>query len=124
MWCHIPLLLPVMGLVLFSVLPFPVAAPLYAVVAVASWLLYRVTMQALRLRVKTGSEGMAGGLAYVVDPLSPEGVVRYRGELWRAVGDERIERGARVRIERVDGMTVIVRREKTSAGHVSPGRCH
>ncbi|MDQ7850283.1 MAG: DUF881 domain-containing protein [Armatimonadota bacterium] len=93
MWCHVPLLLPVLGLVLFFVLPFPVAAPLYTVVAIASWLLYRLTMQALRLPVKTGSEGMAGGLAYVVDPLSPEGVVRYGGELWRAVGDERIERG-------------------------------
>ena len=111
MWCHLPLALPVLGLVLFLVLPWPVAAPLYGVVVIASVLMYRLLLRALRLPVKTGTEGMAGGLAYVVEPLAPEGVVRYGGELWHAAGDERLEKGARVRIERVEGMTVIVRRD-------------
>ena len=111
MWCHLPLALPVLGLVLFLALPWPVAAPLYGVVVIASVLMYRVLLRALRLPVKTGTEGMTGGLAYVVEPLAPEGVVRYGGELWRAAGDERLEKGARVRIERVEGMTVIVRRD-------------
>ncbi len=55
MWCHLPLALPVLGLVLFLVLPWPVAAPLYGVVVIASVLVYRLLLQALRLPVKTGA---------------------------------------------------------------------
>lgn len=116
MWCHLPLALPLLGLMLFFLLPLPVAAPLYGVVVIASVLVYRLLLRALRLPVKTGTEGMAGGLAYVVEPLAPEGVVRYGGELWHAAGDERLEKGARVRIERVEGMTVIVRRDLAVRG--------
>jgi len=123
MWCHLPLALPVLGVVLFFLFPLAVAAPLYAIVLLASLIMYRMIVQALRLPVKTGVEGMAGGLAYVVEPLAPEGVVRYGGELWRAMGHGRIEQGARVRIERVDGMTVVVHRETPCDGGESVPPC-
>lgn len=109
---------------MFFFFPLAVAAPPYAVVLLASLIMYRMIVQALRLPVKTGAEGMAGGLAYVVEPLAPEGVVRYGGELWRAVGHERIEQGARVRIGRVDRMTVVVGREMPSDGRESVPPCH
>ncbi len=122
MSCHVLLALPVLGLVLFFVLPLPFAVPLYGVVLIASGLTYRVLLQAARLPVKTGTEGMAGGLAYVVEPLQPEGVIRYGGELWRAAGAEWLEKGARVRIERVEGMTVIVRADAAGGKAAEPCR--
>src|SRR3972149_1224259 len=94
MWCHLPLALPVLG---------PVRFP-------------RRPRRPLLCRGNAGRGGMAGGLPYVVEPLAPEGVVRYGGELWHAAGDERLEKGARVRIERVEGMTVVVRREPAVRG--------
>jgi hypothetical protein len=53
MWCHLPLALPVLGLVLFT-LPLPIAAPLYGVGVLASVLMYRILLRALRLPVETG----------------------------------------------------------------------
>jgi len=109
---------------LLFLFPLAVAAPLYAVVLLASAIMYRELVRVLHLPVKTGIEAMAGGLAYVIEPLAPEGVVRYGGELWQAVGHEQIEQGARVRIERVEGMTVVVHREMPPDRDESPGSCH
>lgn len=110
--CHLVLALPVLGLALFFVLPLPVALPLYLVVAAVSAVMYTAILRALRLPPATGLESMAGAPAHVAESLTPEGVIRYQGELWRAAADETIERGARVRIARVErrpeGMTVVV----------------
>jgi membrane protein implicated in regulation of membrane protease activity len=37
-----------------------------------------------RYRVRTGSEGLVGSVAEVVETCDPEGRVRLRGEIWRA----------------------------------------
>ena len=113
--CHLILALPVLGLAVFFVLPLPAALPLYAVVAVASALMYTAILRALRQPPVTGLESMVGAPAHVIESLVPEGVIRYMGELWRAAADEPIERGTRVWIAQVErrpeGMTVVVQRE-------------
>lgn len=114
--CHVILALPILDLVVFFVLPLPVALPLYLVIAAVSAFMYTAILRALRLPPATGLESMAGAPARVAESLAPEGVIRYQGELWRAAADERIERGARVRIARVErrpeGMTVVVHRAR------------
>lgn len=81
MWHHLLLLLPVVGVVLFVVLPWSAALPAYAALAVLSAVMFVAGLRALRLPVKTGTEGMVGRAARVVEPLRP--------------GDRRPDRGAR-----------------------------
>lgn len=94
MWYHLLLLLPVVGLAFFFVLPWSLALPAYAVVAMISVVMFVPALRALRFPPKTGIEGMIGRAACVVEPLRSQGVVRYGGELWQAVADEPLDLGA------------------------------
>ncbi len=69
-------------------------------------------VRAQRRKAKTGREEMIGLKGIVVRELNPEGMVRVRGELWKAVSDEggRIPVGARVVVVGMDGLTLRVRR--------------
>ena len=65
---------------------------------------------ARRWKPKTGAEAMIGEKAEVVARCSPTGQVRVRGELWQARCDEGAEPGEQVRIERIEGLTLVVTR--------------
>ena len=128
--CHVALGLPILGLVPFVILPFPVALPLYLVVVMVSALMYTAIWRALRLPPSTGLEAMSGGRAHVVKALHPAGVIRYRGELWRAVADEPVDPGTPVWIARVErhpeGLTALVHRTPLPTGQqgVPSPSCH
>jgi len=64
--------------------------------------------------VRTGYEEMAGAAAEVRSPLDPEGQVFLKGAIWHArlrSGEGRVDVGDRVRVESVDGLTLVVRPE-------------
>jgi membrane protein implicated in regulation of membrane protease activity len=64
-----------------------------------------------RYRIRSGPETMVGDRAEVVEPLAPEGAVRYRGEIWRArFRDGSADQGEAVRITAVEGLTLTVER--------------
>ena len=65
---------------------------------------------ARRWKPKTGAEAMIGEEAEVVSACRPVGEVRVKGELWRARCDEGADVGDTVRIERLDGLTLVVTR--------------
>lgn len=65
---------------------------------------------ARRWRPKTGPEAMIGKEAQVVAECRPLGQVRVHGELWRARCEEGAGVGDTVRIERIDGLTLVVAR--------------
>jgi membrane protein implicated in regulation of membrane protease activity len=65
---------------------------------------------ARRWKPKTGAEAMIGEEAEVVTACRPLGEVRVQGELWRARCDEGADAGETVRIERIEGLTLIVAR--------------
>ena len=65
---------------------------------------------ARRWKPKTGAEAMIGEEAEVVVACRPDGEVRVQGELWRAHCDEGADVGETVRIERIDGLTLVVAR--------------
>jgi membrane protein implicated in regulation of membrane protease activity len=69
---------------------------------------------ARRWKPKTGAEAMIGQEAVVVAPCRPLGEVRVHGELWRARCDEGAESEERVRIERIEGLTLVVTRTSAS----------
>ena len=63
---------------------------------------------ARRWKPKTGAEAMIGEEAEVVSACRPLGEVRAQGELWRARCDEGADVGETVRIERIEGLTLVV----------------
>jgi membrane-bound serine protease (ClpP class) len=65
---------------------------------------------ARRWKPKTGAEAMIGEKAEVVARCGPLGQVRVRGELWQARCAESAEPGEHVRVERIEGLTLIVTR--------------
>jgi membrane-bound serine protease (ClpP class) len=81
-----------------------------AVLVTAGFFLFAVAMalRAQRPRAKTGTEGMIGEEATVVEELAPVGKVFLRGELWTATAADRIPRGARVRVLSVEGLQLRV----------------
>lgn len=69
-------------------------------------------------RVRTGTEEMVGSTAEARSSIDPEGRVWLGGTIWSArlaAGSEPIRMGDRVRVEAVDGLTLVVRPEPQTA---------
>ena len=66
-----------------------------------------------RRHVKVGAETLVGRRAVVVVSCRPEGQVRLDGEIWRARCDKGASTGDTVVVERLDGLTLAVRRATT-----------
>jgi membrane-bound serine protease (ClpP class) len=73
--------------------------------------------------VRTGWEELVGSVGEVREPLDPVGQIWVEGALWKArVGDgePEIEIGTRVRIEWVDGLTLVVSPVGAGAAETTP----
>ncbi|MBA7524184.1 hypothetical protein ES705_16321 [subsurface metagenome] len=72
---------------------------------------YRMGTRALRRKPVHGLTAMLGSEGKVVSPLVPEGMVRIKGELWRAKSASgRMDTGEEVTVVRQDGLKLIVRK--------------
>jgi membrane-bound serine protease (ClpP class) len=93
-------------------LKVPLTAILPGVAVLVAWtfLIVRLVLRAQRRRAVTGASGMIDTVAVADTDLDPEGWVRVMGERWRAVSDERVPAGDRVRVVEVQGLTLTVRR--------------
>jgi len=60
----------------------------------------------------TGKEELIGKTARAITTLSPDGLVMYRGERWKATAEEDIEAGQDVIIKEVHGLTLRVTNKK------------
>jgi membrane protein implicated in regulation of membrane protease activity len=105
---HILLFIPLLALVLFIFLPWPLALLLYLPIAIGSSIAFWKAMQALREPSVTGKGAMIGDQAVVVDVMRDELEVHYQGENWRAVASQPTHRGQKVIIKGVDGLTLLV----------------
>ncbi len=118
------LALAISGLLLFDTGSdaVEVSAPVVVVVAVllgvGMVLAVRKVVQARHRPVMTGWEEMVGAIGEVRQPLAPTGQVFVAGALWRAAPADGVsgadarrvrERGATVRVEAVEGLTLRVR---------------
>ena len=74
--------------------------------------------------VRTGWEEIVGAEGKVRIPLDPVGQVFIEGALWRARadGEAEIPLGSRVRVEAVDGLTLVVRPLASAADTREEGR--
>lgn len=75
-------------------------------------------------RVRTGKEEMVGSTGQARTSIDPEGRVFLGGTIWSArlaAGSEPVGLGDRVRVEAVDGLTLVVRPEPQTAIHPREG---
>jgi len=72
---------------------------------------------ARRWKPKTGAEAMIGELAEVVTRCRPDGQVRVRSELWEAHCERGADVGDRVRIDKLEGLTLIVAPQPRTDGY-------
>ena len=89
---------------------------------------YRMGSRALRRKPVHGLTAMLGSEGEVVSPLAPEGMVRIKGELWRAKSASgRMDTGEEVTVVEQDGLKLIVRKrspddlDKNSGHRLFPG---
>jgi membrane-bound serine protease (ClpP class) len=86
-------------------IPVVVAAALVEVGETYFW--FRLSR---RGRVKMGPETLIGAQGEVVTPCRPLGQVRVEGELWRARCEEGADVGEPVRVQALEGLTLVVER--------------
>ena len=73
---------------------------------------HKVIIPSFHKRKVTGSEGMVGLVGEVIEPLTPIGVVRVEGELWKAKSvDDDIAAGEDVEILGLKRLTLEVKRK-------------
>jgi membrane protein implicated in regulation of membrane protease activity len=113
MW-HLIIMLPIVGIIVFFLLPLRAAIPVYLVILLASGLAYWSVARAMRRRPKTGREGLIGATARVVSRVQPGGnaqyLVRTQGELWGADSPDALKEGELVTVTGMDGLKLRVKR--------------
>jgi membrane-bound serine protease (ClpP class) len=91
---------------------FGIASELIGAMAfVGALVLVAIVYFALRARRQpqaSGENAMLKEPAEAVEPFEREGMVRVRGELWRATSPQPVRAGQRLRIVRIDGLTLEV----------------
>jgi len=105
---------------------FLLPAP-FGIAVVAAALVYELAEVAIwwRLRgrrAQTGAEALLGEMGEASTALDPAGKVRLRGETWRARSNHPIERGRRVRVVSLDGLTLEVESDRGPGEERGPAR--
>jgi membrane-bound serine protease (ClpP class) len=88
--------------------PIPIIAGFAASTALLAFVALGAAVRARSGKVVSGVEAMIGAEATVIDDVVGTGRVRAFGESWLAKSDVPLERGARVVITAVEGLTLTV----------------
>ena len=112
---HLILLLPLIGLVVFWLLPPSSAIPVYLAILLASAGMYWAILRAIKKTPTTGVSGLKGATGKVVSRLKPSEESQYLveadGELWSANSPDTLQPGDEVRIVDVKGIRLEVVRK-------------
>jgi membrane protein implicated in regulation of membrane protease activity len=112
---HLILLLPLIGIIVFWLLPLNIAIPAYIGILIISGLMYWAIIRAIRKIPTTGISGMIGAKAVVKSRLIPQDEAQYmvqvgaEGELWKASSSDQLKPGDIVSIQDVKGLVLEVR---------------
>ena len=117
MACHLLLVMPFVIAGLFVFLPWTTALPLAATLGIGTAAIVHGVVRAHLRPVVTGREALVGATGQAVSDLSPDGLVKIRGELWVAEAATPIGRGTPVEVLDVRGAKVRVREP---GGRVGP----
>ena len=93
-------------------IPLPGLVVLLLAWGAFSIVIYRMGSKALKRKPVTGLADMTDSKGKVVEPLTPNGVIRIKGELWdaRSIGRRRIKTGEEVTVVSQDGLRLLVRK--------------
>ncbi|MBI3911326.1 MAG: hypothetical protein HY320_10395 [Armatimonadetes bacterium] len=108
------LILVVLAVAGFFVAPPSIAIPVLAAVIAATIATSIAVNRALRAPIRTGNERIVGETATVVEWEGRTGLVRHRGELWRATSASLFRPRESVHIEQIEGTLLRVRPEDAS----------
>jgi len=118
------LLLPLIGIVVFWLLPLPLAISVYLVILLASGLMYWTIAKAMKKRSQCGVEGLIGAEARVVPKLGPHDaaqyMVRVSGELWSANSRDDLNPDETLKVLSVNGLTLLVGKNSAEQPKVAP----
>jgi membrane-bound ClpP family serine protease len=105
------LLLPVLGLILFFVLPFSQALPSYLLVLAFSAFFYVLMFRAMRKSRQKSLFEMVGETAEALDWKDGRGQVLCLGAIWEARSEtgRSFPRDAKLRVTGVEGLTLVVK---------------
>jgi membrane-bound serine protease (ClpP class) len=85
-----------------------------AVIALSTGLFFAFALgMALKARMQkptTGQEGIVGEIGAALTVLNPNGDVKIHGEIWKAVANERVKKGEKIKAIEVDGMELKVKK--------------
>lgn len=79
-----------------------------AAVGCVMLVLATLVVRAMRRRALTGVSALLGEIGEARSALTPRGTVGLHGEIWQALASRPVEKGARVRVTAVDGLTLRV----------------
>ena len=107
------LVLVLLALWFFKIrIPFAVVIVIALLLGTFAFITHKVIIPSFHKRKVTGSEGMIGLEGAVIEPLTPVGVVRVEGELWKAKSvDDDIATGEDVEILGLQKLTLEVKRK-------------
>jgi len=97
-------------------IPLPVIATVAAVSGAIVFLIVMLAVKARGRPVVSGREDLVGASGEVVEDFTGDGWVRVRSETWRALSAVPLSRGQRVRVTRIDGLTLDVVPEQPDGG--------
>ncbi len=66
-----------------------------------------------RKKPATGAEGMIGKIGVVTGKIDPEGRVKIHGEIWKALSDEKINKGQKVEVSECDDRNLVLKVKRT-----------
>ena len=108
----------VLALIFIALWYFKVDIPVSAMIVIGLvlgtlvFIVHRALIPSLRRKKETGSEGMIGLECEVMQPLKPKGVVKVKGEYWKAKSlDSNIEVGEVVEVTGIDRLILEVKRK-------------
>lgn len=110
---HGILLLPIVGLIVFWLLPLNVAIPVYVAILLVSAGMYWAILRAIKKTPTTGAVGLKGATGRVVSRLKPSEESQYLVEAdgeWSASSPDTLQPGDEVRIVDVKGIRLEVAR--------------
>jgi len=93
-----------------------VVVPTVAVTAGIFLFALTAGVRALARRPQLGAEALVGATGTAYEALTPQGHIKLKGEIWRAVADRAVPDGAPVRVVAVDGLTLRVVAVEASEG--------
>lgn len=98
----------------FTRVSVPLVVTMSTITGISFFVILMFAIRAQKTPIRTGQESLVGRTGIVRLAIQPAGIVQLGGEQWTAVldqGENDIPVGERVRVVRVDGLRLVVRRE-------------